>query len=88
MISVKEIIVETTCDKLDENGEFAKAVPIFKREFATKTKEMWNMFENSDKFTNKELLTKSNEMIVLLAKLKHNISEYSINNGELEDWVQ
>ena len=87
MISVKEIIVETTCNILDENGEFSRAVPIFKRDFAKKTKEMWAMFDNPDKFSNIELTNKTNELINLLCHLKYDISEYSKNTGEIEDWV-
>jgi hypothetical protein len=88
MISVKEIIVETTCNVLDENGEFSRAIPVFKRNFSKRTKEMWNMFESPDKFTNFELSEKANEMIKLLSALKHDISEYSKNTGEIEDWVE
>ena len=87
MISVKEIIVETTCNILDENGVYCKAVPIFKRDFAKKTKEMCGMFENPDKFSNIELTNKANELINLLCHLKYDISEYSKHTGEIEDWV-
>ena len=88
MISVKEIIVETTCGTLDENGQNCRIIPIFKRNFSKRTKEMWEMFDNPDKFTNKELVNKANEMVRILSKLKFDVSEYSKNTGDIDDWVE
>lgn len=87
MISVKQLIVETTTSKLDENGEFSRAIPHFKRSFSRKAKEMWTMFDNADKVTNVELVAKTNELINLLSQLKYDISEYSKNTGDIDDWV-
>jgi len=87
MISVKEIIIETTCSTVDKNGQFCRTIPMFKRNFSKKTKEMWKMFENSNKFTNKELSDKANEMISLLSSLRCDISAYSKHNGDIDDWV-
>ena len=87
MITVKDIIEETTCSTIDENGEFSKAIPIFRETFSKKAKEMWNMFLIPDKFTNKELIDKTNEMIILLYQLKFDVSEHSKHTGEIDDWV-
>jgi hypothetical protein len=43
------------------------------------------MFDNDEKFTNKELVaTKTNELINLWLRLKNDVSLYSIHTGELE----
>jgi hypothetical protein len=81
MISIKELSVEAETSVLNENGEFSMAIPSFKKNFSRKTKEMWGMFDNDEKFTNKELVTKANELINLLATLKNDVSLYSIHTG-------
>jgi hypothetical protein len=88
MIQVSEIIKETTSNMLDENGEHRKAIPTFKKQFAKKTKDLWEIFDNSTKFTNRELIVKIEETMLLLAHLKHDVSEYSKDNAEsIDDWV-
>lgn len=85
MIQVSEIIKQTTCDMLDENGEYKRAVPAFKKQFVRKTKDLWEIFDNSTKFTNRELVVKINETMNLLGHLKHDISEYSKDNADSID---
>lgn len=85
MIQVSEIIKEVSSNMLDENGEYKRAVPMFKKQFVRKTKDLWEMFDNSTKFTNRELVSKLNETMLLIAQLKHDITEYSRENAESND---
>jgi len=85
MIPVSEIIKETTSNILDENGEYLRSIPVFKRHFVKNTKDLWEIFDNSTKFTNRELISKIDETMLLLAHLKHDISEYSRDNAETID---
>jgi hypothetical protein len=88
MIPVSEIVKETLSDILDENGENRKAIPVFKKQFVKSTKDLWEMFDNSTKFSNRELVNKIDETMLVLAHLKHNIREYSKDNAEtIDDWV-
>jgi len=88
MIQVSEIIKETTSGILDENGEHRKAIPVFKKQFVKKSKDLWEIFDNSTKFSNRELINKIDETMLLLAHLKHDISEYSKDNADsIDDWV-
>ena len=88
MIQVSEIIKETTSNILDENGEPRKVIPVFKKNFVKRSKDLWEIFDNSTKFTNRELINKIDETMLLLAHLKHDVSEYSKDNAEsIDDWV-
>ena len=87
MILVEQIKVEVETDILNEDGKFLLAVPKFKQDYAKKTKEMWRMFELGDKFTNKDLIGKINEINLILNKFKYDITEFSRENGDLDDWV-
>lgn len=87
MISVKELTNEATCDIINEDGQYSRAIPEFKKRFSRKTKEMWGMFENDAKHSNIDLVANINQMIVMLSTLKSDISIYSKNTGDIDDWV-
>lgn len=87
MILVEEIKSEVETEVIGPDGQHLLAVPKFKQDYAKKTKELWRMFDLGNKFTNKDLVQKMNEIQIILNKFKFDISEYSQYSENSDDWV-
>lgn len=87
MILVDQITVEAETDVIGPDGKYLPLVPKFKQDYAKKTKEMWRIFEFGNKHSNKDLAKTVDELSIILNKFRYELSEYSKENGDLDDWV-
>ena len=87
-MGIKSYVEESICREEDENGEYKKSVPVFKKGFSKDVKELWDLIENGDDdIYLRELYDKANDVIGWLKFLRNDLNDYSDYSEEKEDFI-